>query len=156
MKNLLLALFAIAPCLAHSESHPSVADLAWMTGTWVGPVGEQTLEENWTQPAAGTIACVVRFRGDGKTTIYELSVIEEVAGSLMFNVRQWQPGFVPLDPPGQTMALADIGERRVSFKSDGPGNFATLTYTRPVPDEFHIAVQTQDGGAFQLLLRPKP
>lgn len=156
MKRLLLSLLLIGPCLAHSATPPSVADLAWMTGTWVGPIGEQTLEENWTEPAAGTIACVVRFRGEGKTTIYELSVIAEEQDSLMFRVRQWQPGFVPLDPPGQTMALADIGERRVSFKSVGPGSFATLTYTRPVDDEFHIAVQTQDGGAFQLVLRLQP
>ena len=117
------------------------------------PDRRATLEENWTQPAAGTIACVVRFRSSGKTSIYELSVIEEVEGSLMFTVRQWQPGFVPLDPPGQTMALADIGERRVSFEAIGEGNFSTLTYTRPVDNEFHIAVTTQQGGEFQLVLK---
>jgi len=155
MRRLLLSILTILPCLAHPASAPSVADLAWMTGTWVGPLGEQTLEEHWVQPGNGTMACVVRFTSGGATNIYELIVIEERAGSLVFQVRQWLPGFVPLDPPGQTMALAEIGERRVSFKAVGPGNFQTLSYSRPTDDEFHIAVQTQDGGAFQLQLRPK-
>lgn len=156
MTRILLSLLLIAPCLANADTQPGVADLGWMTGTWVGPLGEQTLEENWLQPSAGTMACVVRFTGGGKTNIYELIVIEEEAESLMFRVRQWQPGFVPLDPPGQTMALAEIGERRVSFKAVGPGNFETLSYSRPAENEFHIAVKTQDGGAFQIQLRPKP
>jgi len=153
--RIVLSFLIIAPCLGHSETRASVADLAWMTGSWVGPLGEQTLEENWIAPGDGTMACVVRFTGAGKTSIYELIVIEEEGESLVFRVRQWQPGFVPLDPPGQTMALADIGERRVSFKAVGPGNFETLSYSRPTDDEFHIAVQTQDGGAFEIQLRPK-
>ena len=156
MRTLLLALLLIAPYMVRADMPPSVSQLAWMTGTWVGPIGEQTLEESWTNPEAGTITCVVRFRHQGKTNIYELSVIEEEADSLMYRVRQWGPGFVPLDPPGQDMALAEIGERRVSFKAIGPGNFETLTYSSPVDDEFHIAVQPQEGPPFQLLLKRTP
>ena len=151
--RLLFAILLVVPHLTCAAPKVSVADLAWMTGTWVGPLGEQTLEEHWIDPGNGTIACVVRFTSNGATNIYELIMIEEEADSLVFRVRQWQPGFVPFD--SQTMALKDIGERRVSFKAVGPGNFATLSYSRPADDEFHIAVQTQDGGAFQLVLRPK-
>ncbi len=151
--RILLMILLIVPSVAYAAAQVSVADLAWMTGTWVGPLGEQTLEEHWVEPSNGTIACVVRFTSNGATNIYELIVIAEEADTLVFRVRQWHPGFVPFD--SQTMTLADIGNRRVSFKAVGPGNFATLSYARPANDEFHIAVQTQDGGAFQLVLRRK-
>lgn len=152
MQRILLALVLLAPCLTYADSKPDVTDLAWMTGAWKGPMGEQTLEENWLQPGNGTMVCVVRMTAGGKTNIYELIVIEEEADTLMFRVRQWLPGFVPLDPPGQTMVLAAIGDRRVSFKAVGPGNFQTLSYSRPVDGQFHIAVETQDGGSFDIQL----
>ena len=66
----------------------SVADLAWMSGSWVGPMGEQRLEENWTRPADGSIASLIRISGGGETELIELILIEEEEGSLVFRVRQ--------------------------------------------------------------------
>jgi hypothetical protein len=156
MTRIFISFLLILPCLAHSGTPPGVADLAWMTGSWVGPIGEQTLEETWLQPGNGTMTCVVRITSGGKTNVYEFIVIEEEADSLTFRVRQWQPGFKPLDPPGQTMTLAAIGERRVSFEANGPGNFKTLSYSRPVDDQFHIVAELQVGGVLQIQLRAKP
>lgn len=48
-----------------------VSDLAWMSGSRAGPIGEQTLEENWIQPAGRTIAAVVRFTGNAGTSMTE-------------------------------------------------------------------------------------
>ena len=60
----------------------AVADLAWMTGTWVGQFGDRILEENWTRPDAGCIAAVVRMTGNGATSMVELLVIREENDSL--------------------------------------------------------------------------
>ena len=133
---------------------PSVADLAWMTGSWVGPFGEQTLEENWSRPAGGTIACLVRITGHGQTNMVELILIEEVEDSLLFRVRQWLPGFVPRRPEPQIMTLAQRSERSISFDGTGDSDFLHLTYSRPSADLFQIDVVPRQGEPFQIRLRP--
>ena len=148
LKNLVTTLLLL-PAISMAAT---VADLAWMTGSWAGPLGEQTLEENWIAPVGGTIASVIRFTGDGATSMIELIVIEEEQGSLVLRVRQWFPGFVPRTPEPQVMALAELGDRRVSFAATGSGDFKTLTYSRPSEDSFNIDVETKDGEKFQVNL----
>ena len=60
----------------------SVETLSWMTGSWAGPTGTHTLEENWTRADNGAIAGVMRFidaglSGAGKVDVFELILIEE-------------------------------------------------------------------------------
>ena len=149
----LIALFVASSGLAEVTDEPRVADLAWMTGSWIGPFGEQMLEENWNQPSAGTIACLVRITGDGQTNMMELILIEEVDNSLLFRVRQWLPGYVPRRPEPQIMTLAEISERRVSFDGTGDSDFLRLTYSRPTDETFQIDVEPRQGDHFQILLR---
>ena len=149
----LIALFVASSGLAEVADEPGVADLAWMTGSWIGPFGEQMLEENWNQPSAGTIACLVRITADGQTNMMELILIEEVDNSLLFRVRQWLPGYVPRRPEPQIMTLAEIADRRVSFDGTGDSDFLRLTYSRPTEDTFQIDVEPRQGDQFQILLR---
>ena len=131
-----------------------VADLAWMTGSWMGAYGEQTLEETWTPPANGTIACLVRLSGNGATGMVELILIEDVEDSIVFRVRQFILGLVELGAQPQVMTLNEIGERRVSFSGTGEVIFRTLTYSRPAADRFTIDAETMAGDRLQLDLRP--
>lgn len=131
-----------------------VADLAWMSGSWAGPAGpDATLEENWTQPADGTIASLVRMRGNGGTAMVELIVVEESGDSLVLNLQQWDPGFQPRPAGPQRMELAAMGERTVTFRAAGPGGLAALTYSRPADDTFTVDVETADGNRFQMVLK---
>ena len=139
--------------VAEMRKAPSVADLAWMTGSWIGPFGEQTLEENWSQPAGGTIACLVRITANDQTNMVELILIEEVDDSLLFRVRQWLPGFVPRRPEPQIMTLDQLSDRSVSFDGTGDSDFEHLTYSRPSEDVFQIDVVPRQGEPFQIKLR---
>jgi hypothetical protein len=143
---------ASSPFVVAAET-ARAADLAWMTGTWAGPLGDQTLEENWTQPQGGSITSLIRFTGGGETSMIEMIVIEEEGESLVFRVRQWSPGFVPRTAEPQTMFLAEIGERRVRFEATQPGAFQSLTYSRPTAESFNIDVETGTGQGFQIQLR---
>lgn len=130
----------------------TVADLAWMTGSWKGAMGPGTLEENWSRPDAGSIASVVRGTANGQTNMIELIVIEESEGSLVLRLQQWNPGFVPRSPSAQEMRLAEISERRVSFEAVDEGSLKRLTYSRPADDTFVVDVETAGGAkiAFDL------
>ena len=153
---------ALAGCLlscamshaAASAVPGQIADLHWMTGSWVGELGPQTIEETWLPAQSGTIAAVVRFTQGPATQITELIVIEQAGNSLLFRVRQFAGQMVPRDPPGQTLRLADIGARHVTFSGVGDSEFLRLKYSRPAADRFVIDVQLRAGGDFQLVMRP--
>lgn len=139
---------------------PSVAQLAWMTGTWAGPAGPGELEENWMVPKAGSIQALVRMTGDGKTSMVEMIVIEEVEGgeeegnSLTLRLQQWGPGFKPLTPEPTVLKLAELGENTVTFKAE-PGSgaqFATLRYSRS-GDNFTIGIETPEGAKMDIPLK---
>ena len=155
--NVLAAILTVA-CAAFSAGaapKATVQDLAWMTGTWVGPVGDsgQVLEESWAQPVAGSIAALVRMRGQEATSMVELIAIEQEGESLVLHIQQWDPGFLPRPPGAQKLTLQAIGENRVVWAGDGP--MRSLTYGRPTLDTFTIDVETADG-KFHVVLRAQP
>ena len=135
----------------------TVQDLAWMSGTWAGAVGPGELEENWTQPKAGSIQSLVRMTAGGKTNMVELIVIEEVPGddgetTLRLHLQQWDPGYKPR-PQGPThMVLDEIGDNTVAFVPDGEGMFNKLRYTRD-GENFTIGIETPDGNAMEIPLK---
>jgi hypothetical protein len=132
----------------------TVADLAWMTGSWKGAMGPGTLEENWTRPDAGSMASLVRGTGAGKTNMIELIVIEESEGSLVLRLQQWNPGFQPRSPSPQEMRLVEIAERKVVFDAVGEGGgLKKLTYSRPADDTFVVSVVTAQGAAVSFELK---
>ena len=129
----------------------SVAALAWMTGTWAGPVGPGVLEENWTTPKAGAIQAVVRMTAGGKTSMVELIVIEEEAGSLTLRLQQWDPGFKPRTPAPSTMKLVELGDNTVRFEAVSEGEIRKLAYTRN-GDTFTISIENAAGNQIDLPL----
>jgi hypothetical protein len=116
-------------------------------------MGEQRLEENWTHPADGSIASLVRISSGGETDLIELILIEEEEGSLVFRVRQWSRGFNPRGPEPQMMVLTELGDRRVRFEAPEPWALRSLTYSRPTDESFNIDVETGEGAKFQINLR---
>jgi hypothetical protein len=140
--------------LAATTARAGVDDLAWMTGTWVGPMGpDQELEENWTAPRAGSIASLVRARNEDGTSMIELIVVEEQADTLVLHLQQWDPGYSPRPGGPQKFTLASLDERRVRFEASGDGGLRSLTYSRPADDTFTVTVETAEGQTFDLILK---
>ena len=146
------AIGASAEAAVGETEAPSVAALAWMTGTWTGPVGGGVLEENWTVPKAGAIQALVRMTADGKTSMVELIVIEEEAGSLVLRLQQWDPGLKPRTPAPSTMKLLELGEHSVTFEAVPGAQFAKLAYARD-GDSFMISIEDAAGSKFDLPLK---
>lgn len=139
-----------------NEAVGSVADLAWMTGTWSGPVGGgNVLEENWTTPKAGSIQSLVRMTGANGTSMFELIVIEEEEDTLRLRLQQWDPGMKPRTPGPTVMTLVEMGENTVAFRGEEGGMFAKLRYTRD-GDNFTIGITNHNGSQFNLPLKAAP
>lgn len=151
-----IAIFTLFAAFGASSVQAGVADLAWMTGSWAGPAGpDNTLEENWTIPADGSIGALVRMRGAGSTSMVELIVVEETADSLVLHIQQWDPGYTPRPGGPQQMKLVSMGDRSVTFTAVTEGGLKSLTYARPADDTFTIKVETADGNVIPLTLKAR-
>lgn len=148
------ALFALtaSPGLAADGPAAKVADLAWMTGHWSGPMQGGTLEENWLEPTGGSIASLVRASNATSTSMIELIVIEEDKGSLTLRVQQWNPGYVPRTPAPQVMKLVESAPNKVVFEDTSGGGLKRLGYSRPAPGQFVISIETPQGAKFDIPL----
>jgi hypothetical protein len=135
---LTFAALSFATSSAFAGPAAKVADLAWMTGTWAVPFGPNTLEETWLKPKDGAIEAFVRMSGNGKTSMFEVIVIEEKDDSLEMSIQQWGPGFTPRSEKAQKMELTEIGENMVKFTAITEGQFEFLEYKRPTDTTFTI------------------
>ncbi|HJZ70508.1 MAG TPA: DUF6265 family protein [Vicinamibacterales bacterium] len=82
----LLAIAVASPVapIATAPAAASIADVAWMAGTWVSTNGRQTVEEHWTSPAGGAMLSVSRTVADGKLAEFEFLRIVERGGGLVY------------------------------------------------------------------------
>ena len=134
---------AIADHHESNETKAAIGALAWMTGSWEGALGPNTLEENWSEAKAGTIASLVRMTGPTGTSMVEIVHIEETEGSLVLHIQQWDPGYKSRGA-AQKMTLKAVGERSVDFVAASAGGLAALGYRRPTDTTFEIIVTTAD------------
>ena len=158
LKGIVWAMLLLAG-FAHAEPPAArIADLAWMTGAWEGPMGEgAVLQETWLEPAGDAMMAAVRVLKDGKTDMVELIVIEESEGTLIFRIQQWSKSYEPRMPAPQKLVLAELGENSVRFEAEEAGNaFRSLTYSRPSPEAFNINLElTEPPIGLDINLRPR-
>jgi hypothetical protein len=130
----------------------TVADLAWMTGYWTGPVGDLVMEENWNAPLGGTLASTVRMVAPNGTNMVELVIIREHEGSLQLALQQFRPDYTPVNPAAQKMRLVNAGEQTVTFEdTEGTTGLRRLTYSR-TGDTFTVEALLPDGNIFRAAL----
>ena len=86
-----------APEAAAKPPSPAarIAQVAWLTGYWVGEGLGGTVEDVWLPPQAGVLLGAFRLmKADGKPGFYELFAIEEVDDTLQFVVKHFNPDWV--------------------------------------------------------------
>ncbi|MFK7864331.1 MAG: DUF6265 family protein [Pseudohongiellaceae bacterium] len=149
----LLALFSGSLFAAGPAA--SIDQVAWMTGNWAGQLGPNQLEENWISTEGKSIAAMVRMTGGDATSMFEMITIEEVEGSLVLHIQQWNPGFEPRTESAQKMELSEITSNSVKFVAVGEGGMASLGYSHPDADSFIIHVGRPDGGVLDIPLQAR-
>ena len=150
----LCAIFSL-PASLQAGPPATVDQLDWMTGNWAGQLGPNQLEENWIATEGGSIAAMVRMTGSGATSMFEMITIEEVDGSLMLNIQQWDPGFKPRTESPQTMELEEITTNSVKFRAVTEGGMSTLGYSHPDAETFIIHVGRPDGNVLDIPLKAR-
>lgn len=103
---------AVAP--PASEPAPleaTIAQAAWLAGTWSGTAGKDTTEERWTPPSGGSMIAISRTLRSGQMNAFEFLCIVERGGGLVYqampNGRQ----------PATDFVLTKIGENSLTFEN---------------------------------------
>lgn len=117
-----------------------IEELSWLTGTWVGQLGDIELEETWNQPKAGSVQAVARMRSGEQMLMVEMIVIDEHEDSFRLRLQQWDPGMEPRAAGRQSMKLTELGEKKASFEAEDEGPLKSVSYHRKSETEFEITV----------------
>lgn len=155
---IMLALL-LSACQSSIAQTPAVmvADLDWLSGTWRGPAGKGQLEEQWSAPAPGSIAALVRTFDEEQTTMLELVSISDENDGLTLRIAQWSAQFEPRAEAPQVMRLVAAGERSISFEAVSAGGLQKLAYRVADPQTLTVSVTTSEGASFELpLIRVNP
>ena len=155
MKHLWLILFVTNFVFGQTSKPLSVESLAWLTGSWQGPINGNILEETWLTPRSGTIVALVRSTNESGTDFVEIIHIKELNGTLELHLKLFDNALSPTTPKAHKFELTKIDKDYISFKGISPGAHRTLSYSRPQKDVFYIRFQPHVGNPVEIKLAPK-
>jgi catechol 2,3-dioxygenase-like lactoylglutathione lyase family enzyme len=93
-----------------AKSPPAtLADMAWLTGRWVGPALGGEAEEIWSPPRAGSMMGMYRLVRDGKPVFYEFQTLVEVRGSLILRLKHFNPDLIGWEEKQKTIEFPLVG-----------------------------------------------
>lgn len=116
----------------------TVADFAWLEGTWRGDgPGGSAAEIHYMEPSAGVLPAVFRLVQDGRVVVLELITLAEEEDGLHMYVRHFSPDLTPLEE-GHPIALrlVEAGEDTFRFENVRDGNPTVGVVMRTPPDAF--------------------
>ena len=136
----------------------SINRLAWLTGSWQGPVNGGLLEETWLPPKANTISALVRFTKNGRTEFIEIIKIEKVGNSFELRLQLYDSPMRPRSEKPHVFKLSTIEKNKIIFQGISKGSHRKLSYERVALDHFIIHFRTNEGQDVKINLSspPKP
>ena len=133
--------------LAKTESSPKarIADMAWLTGRWVGDFMGGKGEEVFAPPQGDTMIGMFRLVKDGKITFSELIYIVEEEGTLVLKLKHFDRELKGWEEKDVVRAfpLVKLTENEAYFDS--------ITYRRDGDEmRFFVAVRQKNGEITEL------
>jgi hypothetical protein len=119
----------------------TLADLAWLVGTWQGKGLGGFTEDIWAEPRAGAMPGLFRVVKDGQVLFYEILTFVESEGSLELRLKHFHPDLKGWEERDQVRSFPLVA------KSERELFFDHITFTRLGDDEFEcvVAIRSADG-----------
>jgi hypothetical protein len=124
-----------------SSEKATIADAAWLAGSWRGAGLGGSSEETWSQPDAGVMVGTYRLIKDGKPVFYEMMWLLETEGTLILRLKHFNPDLTGWEEKDKSVDFKFV-------KKDGKYlYFSGLTFERASKDELNIylALRQRDG-----------
>lgn len=106
------SLAVLAAILPPSAWAASVADMAWLSGSWEGKVGAGLMDEQWGAPSGDSILGMARVVRGGKTTFVEFMQVKPEGAEIVLTVIT--PG-----EPEVKFRLTRAADREAVFENPG-------------------------------------
>jgi hypothetical protein len=121
----------------------TIAQVAWMTGAWIGTSGAATIEERWTPPAGGSMLATARTLRADAMTAFEFLCVTERGGSLVYTAM----------PNGRTPAtdfrLTSITDHSALFENPAHDFPKGIRYTRRADGALEATISGAPGQGSQ-------
>jgi Domain of unknown function (DUF6265) len=108
----------------------TVADFAWLEGTWRGEWGPRVAEQVWMKPQAGVMSGAFSLMETDKVLVIELFTIVQLPSGVQFNIRHFTPELAAWEKGDPTrLTLAGFDNKRFEFVNavDGKPKKSILT-----------------------------
>lgn len=97
----------------------TIADMAWLAGTWTGSGLGGVSEEIWSKPQNGIMMGMYRMLKDGKPIFYELLTLEEKDGTLLIRLKHFSANFVGWEEKDKTVDFKFVKKEGKRMYFDG-------------------------------------
>ena len=135
-------MLGVAVLVWMSSVSATIDQVSWLSGTWRGSLGDQTVEESWSAPVGGMMGTMVRLSTGERVDMVELITIREDDGTLVLHVRQFSPSLeLRL---AQDMPLERLGVGVARFVAPDGAAIPVVEYQRD-GDDLRVAVTLGNG-----------
>lgn len=120
------------PAAPRAAAPAKLADLAWMSGRWIGEEKEPFSEESWGDPAGDSMVGTWRLVTKGSTKLFELLTLLEEDGGVALRLRHFDRRAVAREEKDAPVVLPLVatGRRLAVFEGREGDAFVRLTYRR--------------------------
>ncbi len=120
----------------------TIADAAWLAGSWSGTGLGGISEEVWSKPAGGIMMGAYRLIKDEKPVFYEMMLLLETEDTLVLRLKHFHPNFVGWEEKDKSVDFKFV-------KKDGDRiYFSGLTFEKAGKDlKIFLAFGQKDGTA---------
>lgn len=139
---------AAEPAAPAPVASVTVADLAWMAGTWTGEAEGSFVEEQWSAPAGGVMMGMYREVVGGKIGMYEFLALEPGPEGPILWLRHFNPGLVGWEDKEGAVAFHLVASKpgEAAFDNRDPKKPARLIYRREGEDRLVAVLEKVKDG----------
>jgi hypothetical protein len=139
-----------APALPAVQKAPAtIAQVGWISGTWIGAAGALSIEERWTPGASGAMLATARTLRNNVMASFEFLCIVEREGSLAYaampNGRM----------PPTLFALTAITAESATFENPGHDFPQLIRYTKKADGSLETTISATSGQKAQTFVLKK-
>lgn len=117
----------------------TLADVAFLVGSWTGEAFGGTFEETWNPPSAGSMVGLFKLIGDGEASFYELMLLVEEEGSLTLKVKHFNTDFEAWEEKGEYATFRFVGAENDAV------HFSGVSFYRISENELHAYLVMRTG-----------
>jgi hypothetical protein len=129
---------------AGAASPPAtLAEMAWLAGSWRGEGLGGVVEEIWSPPSAGSMMGAFRLVRNGTTSFYELMALVEHEGSLVLRLKHFDADLTGWEEKDETVEFPLVAVDGDWFRFDGLSIHRRNTEAMSV----YVAISSNDGEA---------